>query len=85
MEWNLTSEKLPQTDDQVACLVCRHRENTRTKEKYLGDVEILVYNDYHHCWDQEDGDDYQCDIEGVYCWMYLPDKPEYILPYPPKD
>jgi hypothetical protein len=37
------------------------------------EVRILVYNDFHECWDTEDGDDYYCDLSAITWWMPLPD------------
>lgn len=42
---------------------------------YRGEVLILVYNHEHICWDQEDGDDYFCDVSAVSHWQPLPKPP----------
>lgn len=36
--------------EQIPCLVIRN-----------GDYQILVWNCEHNCWDDESGDDYECD------------------------
>lgn len=62
--WFKTAEKLPETknnETQIPCLVY-----------YKKEVMILVFNNYHKCWDDADGDDYCCDIQDVECWRYLP-------------
>lgn len=82
MNWVLTSERIPErkqgtTYSQVPCLAVKVLTNNRTGEMYLGDVQILVFNHEHDCWDGEDGDDYDCDINDVYAWMPLPEKPKF--------
>ena len=72
-------ERQPNTSySQVACLVVKNKVD-RKGGKYLGDVQILVFNHEHQVWDGEDGDDFDCKIEDVYAWMLLP-----TLPSPPK-
>ncbi len=46
---------------------------------YGRDVIIRVWNDYHRCWDDEDGDDYFCDPNEISHWM------PFELPKPPTD
>jgi len=36
---------------------------------------VLVFNHEHECWDNDDFDDYHCDIDGVDYWMPFPDLP----------
>ncbi len=72
MNWVKTSERLPDrvpgaSYSQVPCLVW----DTKFKE-----VRILVFNHDHECWDDEDGDDYECDIERCSHWMPLPQGPD---------
>ncbi len=69
MNWIKTKEKQPERQpnvrySQVPCLVY-----------YNGQVMILQFNHEHECWDDEDGDDYCCDIESVEYWMPLPTPP----------
>ena len=45
------------------------------KEGYYYQTQILVFNHEHECWDGEDGDDYDCDINQVRHWAYLPAPP----------
>lgn len=45
--------------DHIHCLVV-----------YKGDITILAWNTYHVCWDDEDMDDYRCDLLDV--THYLP-------------
>lgn len=35
--------------------------------------EAAVYNEYHQCWDDADGDDYMCELESVDKFMLIPD------------
>ena len=77
IEWNLTKDKLPiETDDgQVSCLCVRRHEYKRNPDdepKVNYQIETLVFNAYHKCWDEESGDDYECDIENVIVWAFLP-------------
>jgi hypothetical protein len=69
MSWIKTSESLPKRNinvkySQVPCLVY-----------FKGQITILQFNHEHQCWDDEDGDDYCCDIESVDFWMPLPSAP----------
>jgi hypothetical protein len=65
--WIKPSERLPdrvpnKSYSQVPCLVKKNNE-----------VMILVFNHEHLCWDNEDGDDYNCDINAVTGWILLPE------------
>ena len=62
-------------EEEGAYLVCEIRQG-RTGRPWL-EVEILVWNPYDECWDTEDGDDFYCHPEKVYCWMPLPNKPDF--------
>ncbi|MDD5006590.1 MAG: DUF551 domain-containing protein [Candidatus Omnitrophica bacterium] len=67
--WIKTNERLPDRDpkqrySQVPCLVYYRRE-----------VAILVFNHEHMVWDDQSGDDYECDIGAVSHWMPLPSPP----------
>lgn len=62
MEWKNLNEEKPMGNERV--LVCDER---------FREVRILVYNDFHECWDTEDGDDYYCDLSAITWWMSLPD------------
>lgn len=66
--WIDVKERLPERDPNVKystvkCLVV-----------FQGTVCILTFNHEHECWDDESGDDYQCDINAVEKWMPLPSK-----------
>lgn len=61
MEWKNLNEEKPIGNERV--LVC---------DSHFHEVRILVYNDFHECWDTEDGDDYYCDLDAVTYWMHLP-------------
>ena len=67
--WIKTNERLPDREpnsrySQVPCLVYYRRE-----------VSILVFNHEHMVWDDQSGDDYECDIGAVSHWMPLPSPP----------
>ena len=50
---------------QIPCLVERN-----------GCYVVRFWNDLQECWDDEYGDDYYCDKEGVVRWMYIDDLTE---------
>lgn len=70
MNWIPTTERLPDRIEgkrysQVFCVcVCNN------------EVIILCFNHEENCWDQEDADDYFCDINEVSHWMLLPELPK---------
>lgn len=66
MNWIKTSEKLPEADTRVIAY---------KKDSYLK-IHFLWYNKYHNCWDDEDADDFYCDIDQVSHWMPLPEPPK---------
>lgn len=82
LEWNLTSEQLPKRDEsarysQVPCLCYKRYDWERGDSKgHYYECQILVFNHEHNCWDDASGDDYDCDIERVKYWMYLPKMPK---------
>lgn len=51
-------------DDGERYLVC---------DTYYGEVKILTYNDVHACWDDEEGDDYYCELSRAQNYMELPE------------
>lgn len=68
-EWIKLKDKKPEREpnvkySNVPCLVI-----------YRGQVCILCFNHEHECWDDEDGDDYCCDIESIEFWQPLPKPP----------
>ena len=48
----------PSDDNQVLCL---------TRSKKYG-IKLLAYNKYYNIWDNEDLDDYCCEIEDIEEW-----------------
>jgi len=69
MEWIKTSERLPKKSDslihsQTLCITYRN-----------GNIEILVFNHYHQCWDDSSGDDFMYHIHEIEYWMPLPEPP----------
>jgi len=69
MKWIKVEDELPHKDgnSSIYCLVY---------DIYDG-VVVRPYNEYHKCWDDEDGDDYYTDAVGgkITHWMTLPEKP----------
>ncbi|MNL13587.1 hypothetical protein D3C87_1344970 [compost metagenome] len=69
MGWIKVEERLPYKDgdSQIYCIVY---------DSYNG-IVVRPYNEYHKCWDQEDGDDYYTDAVGgkITHWMELPKEP----------
>lgn len=55
------AEKTPEQDEYV--MVKRYEEGYWTPK---------VYNAYYNCWDTEDGDDYEYDVDENDIWMRLP-------------
>lgn len=72
IQWFKTSDRFPtpdpkHPDNDVLCLVVRCG---------YSDVQILAYNPYHKCWDDETMDDFYCKLDEVYCWALLPTLPQ---------
>lgn len=80
-EWISIKDGLPPREEnghysQVPCLVNKRYQYVRNgKEGFYYQIQILIFNHAHECWDNEDGDDYNCDIENVTHWMPLPPPP----------
>lgn len=63
-KWNkLTNNEIPENNERV--LVAKSKNN----------IEILSYNGFHKCWDDEDGDDYHADLTEFDYWCKLPTNP----------
>ena len=69
MEWIKTIEQKPEREEG------KNYSNPKVIVWYRGEVTMLCFNHEHECWDDEDGDDYCCDIENVEFWMPLPKNP----------
>lgn len=41
-------------------------------DTYFGEVKILTYNGVCKCWDDEEGDDYYCELDTGEKYMELP-------------
>jgi hypothetical protein len=65
MEWIKTTDRLPDSDGTYIVWDTHH---------YM--VRTLVFNHENECWDDEWGDDYECNIERVSHWMPIPDRPK---------
>lgn len=68
--WIKVEDELPSKDgnSSIYCLVA----------DTCNGVVVRPYNEYHKCWDGEDGDDYYCDAIGgkITHWMPLPAFPK---------
>lgn len=66
MNWINVIDELPKVDGMYLVF-----------DMYNG-IVVRPFNQYHNCWDYEDGDDYYCDAIGgkITHWMPLPDKPK---------
>lgn len=72
--WISTKDRLPEKSgkynyEHVVCLVVRDRY-----------VTILSWNCEENCWDNESGDDYECDVLDVTHWQPLPSPPKELIP-----
>lgn len=70
-KWIKVENGLPKKDgnSEIPCLVYVARFG----------ISVHPYNEYHKCWDTEDGDDYFTDAVGgkITHWMPLPTPPIY--------
>lgn len=70
MKWIKVTDELPFIDgsSSIYCLVV---------DTYNG-IVVRPYNEYHKCWDSEDGDDFYTDSVGgkITHWMPLPEPPQ---------
>lgn len=68
-KWVSVADRLPEKDgdSSIYCLVSTKHEG----------IVVRPYNEYHKCWDQEDGDDHFTESVGgnVTHWMPLPPSP----------
>lgn len=55
------AEKVPDQDEYVI-----------VKRYWVDHWTPKVYNAHYNCWDTEDGDDYDCDVDENDIWMRLP-------------
>jgi hypothetical protein len=72
MNWINVDKKLPKDGERVLVWNNKFRE-----------AQIQTYNEFYKCWDSDDGDDYDFDLDSIYMddikiveyWMPLPEKP----------
>ena len=69
-EWISVDERLPEKDGK-SNIWCLTYEVSR-------EIKCRPYNEYHQCWDTEDGDDFYTAPKGgkVIYWMKLPNPPK---------
>ena len=67
MNWKDIKEEKPKDDQRVLVWNDLHCQVTRQ-----------VWNNDYQCWDTEDGDDYEFDMENCPYWMELPEEPTQI-------
>lgn len=51
---------------------CTPDDGEQVVVKRNGWYEILVYNEYHQCWDDSEGDDYCCELNEVDKFLRIP-------------
>lgn len=51
---------------------CTPDDGEQVVVKRNGWYEILVYNEYHQCWDDSEGDDYCCELSSVDKFLRIP-------------
>lgn len=59
--WIKTEDKMPEDNELVL-----------TSSSVHG-TKLLVWNDFHKVWDDEDGDDVYCDCDKIDAWMPIPE------------
>jgi hypothetical protein len=42
----------------------------------FNECAIRVFNKHYNCWDDEDADDYDCELSSYEFWMNLPEEPK---------
>lgn len=65
-KWNNIKETQPEDGQRVLTW----------HNKCFNEARIQVYNKLYQCWDSEDGDDYECELDDAPYWMPLPENPE---------
>lgn len=68
-DWIKVEDRLPEKDgnSSIYCIVYSNYDG----------VVVRPYNEYHKCWDLEDGDDHYCEAVGgkITHWMPIPEAP----------
>lgn len=59
--WIRTEDRLPEDNELVL-----------TSSSIYG-TKLLVWNEFHKVWDDEDGDDTYCDRDKIDAWMPIPE------------
>lgn len=70
--WVSTTDRAP-NDNESTPYLCMRRYEGKSKPFYQR--QILVFNPDHMVWDNEDGDDFNCELNQVSHWMPLPAPP----------
>lgn len=74
MDWISINEKDKLEDGKYLVNKKYEWQRHETKGVYY-EIQILTFNSFHECWDDESGDDYYCDIDRVTHFMKLPEQP----------
>tara|TARA_R110001632_G_scaffold109066_4_gene219200 strand:+ start:927 stop:1145 length:219 start_codon:yes stop_codon:yes gene_type:complete len=71
MDWISVKDELPSNDNKNNSIFCLVVSN------YDG-IVVRPFNQYHVCWDLEDGDDHYTEAKGgkITHWMPLPKPPK---------
>lgn len=59
-QWRKVSSKPDSMPEDEQCVLAKPHD------------KLLVWNEYHNCWDDEDGDDFYCKREDVTYWCPIP-------------
>jgi hypothetical protein len=65
MEWKKLSIEEPKDHERVLVW-----------NSFINKCTIRVFNKSYNCWDDEDADDYDCELSSYEFWMKLPEEPK---------
>jgi hypothetical protein len=65
MEWKKLSIEEPKDHERVLVW-----------DSEFNECAIRVFNKHYNCWDDEDADDYDCELSSYEFWMNLPEEPK---------
>ena len=70
MDWKKGTP--PEYAQYLVCVIRTYIDGKKWLERMT-----LTWNPYNEYWDTADGNTGYCEPDDVYCWMELPDPPEY--------